>query len=265
MTKNPLQLIIFRMFKSKGKISYLLLILIILVSVIFVKINDLRAKSYANFTASESQSVLGESAQEKVSPISITATISAQKWVPTNTVTDKGNNLLVLVNKKIGLPPNYEPTDLVLVVGSLRLRKEAAEAYSNMVNAAASQGVTINISSAYRSYAEQQNTLNYWVSERGWQVAYTLSAEPGHSQHQLGTAVDFASLPEGFGQSAQGSWLARNAYKFGFVLSYPAGKESITGYTYEPWHYRYIGIENAKRLQESGLCLEEFLQKYGVW
>jgi D-alanyl-D-alanine carboxypeptidase len=253
------------MFKTRGNLFYLLLTLIILISLIFVKINDLRSKSDADFTASGSQSVLGESTQEKAPPISITATISAQKWVPTNTITDKGNDLLVLVNKKIGLSPNYEPADLVFVSGTLRLRKEAANAYSNMVSSAAKKGVVLAISSAYRSYADQQNTFNYWVSKNGWQIASTISAEPGHSQHQLGTAVDFDSLSEGFGQTSQGSWLTLNAYKFGFVLSYPAGKEAITGYTYEPWHYRYIGVENAQNLQTSGLCLEEFLQKYGVW
>jgi len=253
------------MFKSKGNLSYLLLTLTILVSLIFVKLDDLRPKSDVNLTSSESNSVLGESIQEKVSPISITTTISAQKWIPTNTVTDKGDNLLVLVNKKISLPPNYQPVDLVFVVGSIRLRKEAANAYSNMVSSAAKEGVMLAISSAYRSYAEQQNTFNYWVSKNDWQIASTISAEPGHSQHQLGTAVDFDSLSESFGQTSQGSWVARNAYKFGFALSYPEGKEAITGYTYEPWHYRYIGVENAQNLQASGSCLEEFLQKYGVW
>ncbi|OGY23901.1 MAG: hypothetical protein A2172_05035 [Candidatus Woykebacteria bacterium RBG_13_40_15] len=214
---------------------------------------------------------MGESLQEKVSPISITATISAQKWVPSNTITYKGDNLLVLINKKIGLPPNYEPSDLVFVAGTLRLRKGAANAYSNMVSAAAREGIPLVISSAYRSYTDQQNTFNYWVSKSGSQQAQTFSAFPGHSQHQLGTAVDFtlaggsSFFSESFGQTAQGSWLSNNASRFGFVLSYPKGKESITGYIYEPWHYRYIGVENAKRLASSGLCLEEFLQRYGVW
>jgi len=188
-------------------------------------------------------------------------------------VTDKGDNLLVLINKHIRLPANYEPADLVdigvLNKPGLRLRKEAALALNNMLEAARSEGANLAIVSAYRSYWQQAATFQGWFNKEGI-AAETFSARPGHSQHQLGSAVDFTNLSanqnfsEGFGASVEGAWLASNAYKFGFVLSYPKGAEPITGYIYEPWHYRYIGIENALVLIQSGLNLEEFLKKFGV-
>ena len=197
---------------------------------------------------------------------------------PTIKVTNKGDNLLVLINKEIRLPSSYYPKDLVNLdksiktsYGSNQLRKEAAGTLLELFRAAKKKGFTLNVNSAYRSYQTQVATYNYWVSQVGLEQADRFSARPGHSQHQLGTTVDITSalvnykLLSSFGNTVEGKWLVENSYKYGLVLSYPAGHENITGYTYEPWHFRYIGVGNAKKWKASGFILEQYLQKYGVW
>jgi len=192
--------------------------------------------------------------------------------------TDKGDNLLVLINKTTRLPSTYAPTGLVNVNSSIKvgysgmkLRKAAADNLLKIFNDAKKKGYNLNLNSAYRSYQTQVNTYNYWVSQVGVTQANRFSAKPGHSQHQLGTTVDVTSdtvdekLVASFGNTPEGKWLANNAYKYGFVLAYPAGYEHITGYTYEPWHFRYIGVSNAQSWKNSGLILENYLQKFGVW
>lgn len=191
-------------------------------------------------------------------------------------VTEKGNDLLVLINKKIRLPSNYTPPDLISLVGSVAassgssLRSEAALNLINLVNDAKADTKNLSIVSAYRSYSQQLSVFNGWVASAGLKSAESFSARPGHSQHQLGTAVDFgvngqSNFNESFGVTAEGQWLFANAHNYGFVLSYPKGKEAITGYSYEPWHYRYIGKENAQKMISSGLILEEYLQRFGTW
>ncbi len=151
------------------------------------------------------------------------------------------------------------------------LRKEASDALKEMAQAAKTDGANLIILSSYRSYWEQQNTFSGWVASAGLQAAQTFSARPGYSQHQLGSAVDFTSdqisrgLASDFEKTKEGLWLAANAFKYGFVLSYPKGEEAVTGYTYEPWHYRYIGGENAQKMINSGLILENYLRRFGVW
>lgn len=191
-------------------------------------------------------------------------------------ITEKGDDLLVLLNKKIRLPANYAPADLVSLVGSVTsasgssLRREAAIALIDLVNSAKTEGKNLSVVSAYRSYSQQVAVFNGWASSAGLKSAESFSARPGHSQHQLGTAVDFgvegkSSFNESFGNTPEGLWLAQNAYKFGFVISYPKGREAVTGYSYEPWHFRYIGRENSQNMVKAGLILEEFLQKFGTW
>lgn len=211
--------------------------------------------------------------EASLAAISIKNQIFGTKVVlPTTIVTtDKGDNLLVLVNKKIRLPASYTPTDLVIVSGfTARLRTEAANKLIEMFAAAKNEGLNLTIVSAYRSYQDQVGVFNSWVASAGLKNAESFSARPGFSQHQLGTAVDIGAegkttFSDSFGKTLEGVWLANNAYKFGFALSYPAGKEAITGYSYEPWHYRYIGVSNALAMTNSGLILEEYLQKFGVW
>jgi D-alanyl-D-alanine carboxypeptidase len=182
---------------------------------------------------------------------------------------------LVLVDRSHALPQDYAPKGLVSLPASsvptvggrdLMLRREAAEHLKDLV--AAADGEELVVASAFRSYLDQSYTHERLKSIYG-SGADAMSASPGHSQHQLGTAVDFTNSVAAyqvqpiFGQTSAAWWLQNHATQYGFVLSYPPGKDE-TGYQFEPWHYRYIGVENAGRLQESGLTLQEFLLREGV-
>ena len=179
-----------------------------------------------------------------------------------------------LVSKKYSLAADYVPPDLesipsdwVMGDQSGLLRADVLEALEPMMTAAwEDDGVDLRIRSAYRSYAEQERTFAYWVSVIGEEQARRESAVAGHSEHQLGTTMDFADqyngweLLESFADSPSGLWLAEHAWEYGFALSYPRESEEITGYIYEPWHHRYIGIDAATAWRESGLTLIEFLE-----
>jgi D-alanyl-D-alanine carboxypeptidase len=144
------------------------------------------------------------------------------------------------------------------------VRQVVVEDLKRMLAAMEEAGLQPVISSAYRSYAEQEATYAYWVHTLGQREADRVSARPGHSEHQLGTAIDFASaengyeLDESFANTREGRWLLANASRYGFVLSYPAGKEAVTGYAYEPWHYRYVGVAAAQEIARSGLTPLEY-------
>ena len=132
-----------------------------------------------------------------------------------------------------------------------------------MFNDAKKEQINLITISGYRSYDMQKKTHEYWINELGEEEALKVSAKPGLSQHQLGTAIDFNSLQDSFALTAEGKWLLENAYKYGFILSYPEGYEDITGYSYEPWHYRYVG-KNASYIIYNYFdnILELFLQWY---
>ncbi len=157
-------------------------------------------------------------------------------------------DLLVLVDKKHALDPAFEPGDLVSLNGyplarnrqDLRLRASIMPAVLEMDAAARAAGARLVYSSSYRSYAYQESVYARHVSQMGREGADRVSARPGHSQHQLGTAIDFGSIDDSFADTAAGKWLAGNAWRFGFSLSYPKGYEAVTGYDWESWHYRYI-------------------------
>ncbi len=181
-------------------------------------------------------------------------------------------DILAPLDKQHSLGPNCQPPDLVplpdamsyLVDYPIILRQAAADAMVSLIKAAADAGFTLKARSAYRSHAQQQVVFNYWVAVDGFDEAVRVSAAPGHSEHQLGTAADVTSASSGYGfdgfdGTPDATWLAANCWKFGFIVSYPAGKEPITGYAYEPWHVRYVGTDVAARVRASGLTLHEFL------
>jgi zinc D-Ala-D-Ala carboxypeptidase len=128
-------------------------------------------------------------------------------------------------------------------------------------------GAEIAVRWAYRSYGEQQGAFAYWVRHSGEEAALKASARPGHSEHQMGTAIDFRSADslkapwdyDDWATTKPGAWMGANAWRFGFVLSYPKGMEAQTCYAYEPWHYRYVGRDLAQQEHDSGLTLREFL------
>ena len=186
-----------------------------------------------------------------------------------------GDDLLVLVNKEYKLPSTYIPNGLIKVRedvirrgSNYYLRSILINDLKSMVDDIKGSGIDLSIVSAYRSYSTQQSTYQYWVSYNGGCVDCTdrISARAGHSQHQLGTTLDFSSneINDGLGtqftNTKASTWLKENAYKYGFVIGYPQGYESVTGYSYESWHYRYIGRENALEMKNSGMILEEYLR-----
>lgn len=181
-------------------------------------------------------------------------------------------DLLVHVNKNDSLAADYAPPDLVEISGvsvtrqGMKLREEALQRLKEMVAPAKGEGLELVVLSAYRSYAEQEQIYGRELVSNGQAQADRFVARPGHSEHQLGTTVDFTSpsagygLSQSFGETPEGRWLRDNAHRFGYVMSYPQGKESITGYAYEPWHFRYVGVKTAAEVYRLGLTLEEYLR-----
>lgn len=157
-------------------------------------------------------------------------------------------NGTLIANKQYSLPENYAPG----------LRDDVYNAFKTLQQDAKKQKYSIEILSGYRSYSYQEKLYNDYVKKYGKEKADTFSAQPGHSEHQSGLALDVGKLDESYGNTNEGKWLAANAYKYGFIIRYPKGKENITGYAYEPWHIRYLGKELAQKVYKSGLTLEEY-------
>lgn len=188
--------------------------------------------------------------------------------------TADGDSLFARVNKKYRLPSTYAPTDLVnlsdygvRVYNAARVRKAAAKELQKMAKAIAAARIDYKVTSGYRSYDSQVSVYNYWLGLTRGNVAYTdtFSARPGHSEHQLGTTVDFLTNESGdtfngFENTKLAKWLATNAHKYGFVLSYPKGKTDITGYSFEPWHYRFLGVKSAAEYMKAKVTLTEWLE-----
>ena len=157
-----------------------------------------------------------------------------------------------LIDKTHKVGADYVPKDLIhlgkndlyaINKNNLSLRPEAFEALKVLAAAAKKDGVTLTVSSTYRSYEYQKNLFDYWVSVDGLEEAERESARPGTSQHQLGMALDFAPVDDAFDQTPGGKWVYANAAKYGWSLSFPKGYEDVTGYRWECWHFRYIGVE----------------------
>lgn len=185
----------------------------------------------------------------------------------------------VIVNKQRSLPDGYEPTDLVEpnVPFSFdgphekrHLRKEAADALEKLFAGAEADGIELRAVSGYRSYSRQKSIYDNNVRTKGEEYASRVSAVPGTSEHQTGLTIDVSSpsvgnaLEENFGESAEGKWLAEHAPEYGFVIRYLKDREDTTGYVYEPWHIRYIGMDLAPDVAKSGLTLEEYFDEANI-
>lgn len=181
----------------------------------------------------------------------------------------------VITNKRRPLQPtNYSPNDLTTPDIPLRLtakdeemklRVEPAAALSNLFEAAKKDGVSLMVSSAYRSYSFQKGLYNRYVSQQGRAVADTQSARPGHSEHQTGLAVDVepasrkCEVEACFAHTPEGKWVAEHAHEYGFIIRYGDGQQGTTGYIYEPWHLRYVGKSLAAEIHKEGNpTLEDF-------
>lgn len=168
-----------------------------------------------------------------------TKTVSAPTYI----------NGILIANKTYALPSNYNPG----------VDSRAQSAFNRMAADAANQGVNLYIVSGFRSYSNQASIYNNYVARDGKAAADRYSARPGHSEHQTGLAFDVNSLSQSFENTKEGKWLAANCHNYGFIIRYPKGKESVTGYMYEPWHIRYLGTDTATAVYNSGLTLEEYL------
>ncbi len=188
-----------------------------------------------------------------------------QKILP---VSDFEIQNLILVNKNNELESKYEPEDLVLIKDNkgkdILIKKQVEKSYQKLYKDALKQGINISVISGYRSYEYQKNIYERNVKKDGEEIANSYSAKPGESEHQTGFAIDIGSgkcdLEQCFEDTKEGKWLFENAHKYGFILRYPKNKTDITGYIYEPWHYRYVGINNAKAIYDSQVTLEEYLK-----
>ena len=204
-----------------------------------------------------------------------TPTITPTPTVPvfdkTARSVDDPASVWVVVNKSRGLnPAGFVPPDLVYpavtYVNRQPMRQEAATALVAMLSAARSEAnLAFSVQSAYRSYETQTSVYNDDAARNGRAAADTDTARPGHSEHQTGLAIDLSAVPAScslascLGETPHGKWLAANAWRFGFLLRYPADKVPITGFTYEPWHFRYIGVPLATEMHRTGITtLEEF-------
>lgn len=180
-------------------------------------------------------------------------------------------DLLVLVNKYHGVTRDYEPKDMVEVDLSMaawdgiQIKKEAYDAFVEMFNDAAAQGYSFCICSGYRSYEYQQELFENALATQSEEEAHMFSAYPGRSEHHTGLAIDITSesmgwsLSQDFADYPEGKWLDEHCQNYGFILRYQKGKEDITGYQYEPWHFRYVGKEVAKEIMSKGITFEEYL------
>ncbi len=174
------------------------------------------------------------------------------------------------------LPESYVPPDLVSATkaglsSGYEVRSLVVPDLTALAQAAEAAGHPLAVQSAYRSYSYQVKTFASWVAQEGRAQALKVSARPGHSEHQLGTVLDFRTAGgkpawdyDDWATTPTGKWLEANAHRYGFVMSYPKDEEALTCYSYEPWHYRYVGREEAGAVFESGLTLRQWLwQKAG--
>lgn len=158
-------------------------------------------------------------------------------------------NGIMLVNKKYALPSTYNPG----------VDKTANQALKNLQAGASTAGHNIPLVSGFRSYSRQNTLYNNYVARDGVEKADTYSARPGHSEHQSGLAFDVGAIDDNYGNTPAGIWLKENCHKYGFIIRYLQGKENITGYKYEPWHIRYVGVEHATAIYNQQITLEEYL------
>lgn len=181
---------------------------------------------------------------------------------------DDASKIDVLVNKYHKLDENYEPSDLTIIdskyaSGTQKLRKEAQIRFEEMASDMAKENLKIYAGSTYRSYTYQKGLYDRYVKKDGFAAAETYSARSGYSEHQLGLAVDIVNgkwdyLSE---NDKEYDYLVKNSYKYGFILRYPRGSEYVTGYMFEDWHFRYLGIELATKVFNSGLTYDEYIAR----
>ena len=180
------------------------------------------------------------------------------------------NSTSILINKHIYLPEAYIPDNLVKInpkytVSDKYLVDEANIWLEKMINDIKKENLNIRVISAYRSYIYQKDLYNKYVKQDGITKADTYSARPGYSEHQTGLVIDIDNGKtnyEKFESTKEFKWIQNNSYKYGYILRYPKNKEDITGYTYESWHYRYVGKDIAKYIHENNITFDEYYSQF---
>jgi D-alanyl-D-alanine carboxypeptidase len=204
---------------------------------------------------------------EIISMVNISANID---WYDTIKPTDLSKGNLILVNKYNYLPDNYEIEDLVdmsiqVSFQGKQIKKEVYEAFYNMSMAARKENLKIVANSAYRDYEYQSTLYKRYKNNKGQAYADKYAARPGHSEHQTGLSIDVSTLNsslENFHETDEYKWLIENAHKYGFILRYPENKEHLTGYNYESWHYRYVGVDVATQIKNEDITFDEYYAYY---
>ena len=198
----------------------------------------------------------------------VNAYLDYKYYTKVNDITNP-EDITVIVNKYHKLPSDYIPNDLQAISPKYnqgynnKMRTVAKEAFEKMAEAALKDGITIYSGSAFRSYSYQQNLYNRYVYTNGFDAAETFSARAGYSEHQTGLATDIMNKRLDYisKNDKEYDWLINNSYKYGFILRYPEGKEKITGYMYEEWHFRYLGIDLATELTKLGITYDEYVAR----
>ncbi len=227
-------------------------------------------------TTNYKNSILEDQNEEVISSVKTVPKDMSFGTVENSIYIENPSSLTAVVNKNRMLEGSYIPSNLVnITVTSTKsgnnnlIRSEVLPHLEDMFADAKSQGVNLTVTSAYRSFNTQNDLFYGYVSNYGLESALTFSAPPGASEHQTGLVLDigevngpYDNFEIEFSLSDSGKWLAKNSHKYGFILRYPDGKENITTYQYEPWHFRFVGTDYATKIYESGLTLEEYFDLY---
>lgn len=214
-----------------------------------------------------------EDEEDSLLPEDLNSILADNPTVPLDLIP---SSITVLVNRLYPLPSTYIPSNLVVpnvkfnfsyLSDKRKMRKVAADALEKLFEGGKKENIELYGVSGYRSYARQKEIYDRNIATRGQSATDAVSAKPGSSEHQTGLTIDVSAksvnfrLDQSFGDTKEGKWLAENAHLYGFIIRYPYGKSSITGYSYEPWHIRFVGKTVATYLYENNLTLEEY---YGV-
>ena len=214
-----------------------------------------------------------ENKSEKVKNIVTLVNVKADyDWYDEEAINDTDTSLgnLMIANKFYHLSKDFVPEELEAASNQYSYddnsaTKEVLEAFKNMWRKAKDEDLNLIITSSYRSYDDQEKIWDSYANKNGEEWADLYAARPGYSEHQTGLALDivtYNSTMDNFNESPEAKWLKENAYKYGFILRYPEGKEKITGYDFEPWHYRYVGKEVAKQIYEEDITFDEYYAYY---
>lgn len=212
-----------------------------------------------------------EHQKEEMSKVISIVNVGADYEFYTHTTkTDLSKENLILVNKFHQLGTDYTPDDLVEIsnqyaYGTNQIRKEVYDKFRSMFNAAKKEDLTLIATSGFRDYAYQEKLWKSYSNQKGEEWADSVAARAGFSEHQTGLCLDIvtynASMSD-FETTDEFKWLQEHAHEYGFIMRYPKGKEDITGYSYESWHYRYVGEEVAKKIKDLGITFDEYYAYY---